>query len=78
MSDILEQLQKERKVKILKRGEAFLEMYLYCPYCAHEQTDIWEGFDLQPNGEDREGQCQSCERHFFYSVDLSFSSRKSK
>lgn len=78
MSDLLEQLKKEKIKTILRRGETNSEHYLYCPYCAHEQSDIWDSFDLQPNGEDREGQCQKCERHFFYSIELAFSSRKGR
>lgn len=78
MSDVLEQIKKSKIESIRKRGESFNEAYLYCPYCAHEQEEIWDGFDLQPNGEEREGECQSCGRFFFYSVDLMFCTRKAK
>lgn len=76
INNILKKIRVERRDKILRRGESFNELYLFCPYCAYEQVEIWEGFDLQPNGKEREGQCQGCERYFMYSVDLSFSSRK--
>lgn len=78
MSEWYENHIKEKKASIVKRGESFHETYIYCPYCGHSQDEIWEGFYLEPNGEEQEGQCQSCERHFFYSVELSFSTRVGK
>lgn len=76
MSEWLENFEKEKVNLIIKSGESFHELYLYCPYCGYEQEEIWEGFNLTPNGEESEGECQSCHRHFFYSVDLSFSTRR--
>ena len=78
VDDFMAEHEKRKKETILKLGRSSSEAELYCPYCAHEQTDIWDGFDLQPNDEDREDQCQKCERYFFYSVTLSFSSRQGK
>jgi len=69
---------KEKVASIIKRGESFHEMDLYCPYCGYKQEEIWEGFSLEPNGEENEGDCQGCGKNFFYSVDLSFSTRKGK
>lgn len=76
MSGWLENYEKEKVKLITERGKSFSEMYLYCPYCGYEQEEVYKGFDLTPNGEESEGQCQSCERHFFYSVELSFSTRR--
>jgi len=78
MSEWFENFKKEKVNMITKTGKSFHEMYLYRPYCGYEQEEILEGFDLTPNGEESEGQCQSCERHFFYSVELAFSTRKGK
>ena len=78
MSEWFENFKKEKVKNIVNRGESHHEMYLHCPYCGYEQEEIWDGFDLTPNGEENEGECQSCNRYFFYSVDLSFSTRKGK
>lgn len=78
MSEWYENFKKEKVKRIVNRGESHHEMDLYCPYCGYKEEEIWENFDLTPNGEEVEGQCNSCERYFFYSVDLSFSTRKSK
>lgn len=77
MSEWYEKFQKERKDKILRSGESFSESDIYCPYCAHEQQDIWE-WNIKPNDEEHEEQCQSCERHFMYSARYVFSTRKLK
>lgn len=78
MSEWYENFKKEKVNSILKRGESFHESDFYCPYCGKIQEEAWDSFDLTPSGEEQEGQCQSCERHFFYRVDLAFSSRKAK
>lgn len=78
MSDFLAKIERERKDRILSSGKYYGENYIYCPYCAREQTEIWEGFDLKPDGEEREGQCQQCERYFMYAVELQFNARKMK
>lgn len=78
MSEWYENFKKEKVNSIIKIGKSFHEMGLYCPYCGYEQEEIWEGFNLTPNGEESEGECQSCNRHFFYKVDLAFSTRKGK
>jgi hypothetical protein len=75
MSDILEKIYEQRKKEILHRGEAFKENDIYCPYCAHEQEDIWD-WDLHPNGEEDEIQCQSCERYFAVKGDIVWSTRR--
>lgn len=77
MSEWYDNHIKEKKNRILKSGESFSESEIYCPYCAHEQQDIFE-WDLTPNGEDIEEQCQSCERHFAYSCRYVYSTRKLK
>lgn len=77
MSDLIKKWDEERKAKILRMGETFSEAYIYCPYCAYEQQDIWE-WDLTANDEETEEQCQSCERHFMYSCRQVYSTRRLK
>lgn len=79
MNEFILKLKKEKTEGVLRRGESFNEMYIYCPYCAHEHSDdIWEDFDLTPNGDEQEGECRECEKPFFYSVSLAYSTRKGK
>lgn len=78
MSEWFENYKKEKVNSILKRGESFHELDLFCPYCGHEHEDIWESFDLTPNGEENEGECNKCEKTFFYKVELTFSTRKGR
>ena len=76
---ILEEIRADKKRMILRNGESIFEMNIYCPYCGDAQHgEVWENFDLEPCGESKEGKCQYCERHFFYKVDLCFSTRKGK
>lgn len=77
MSEILKQIDDERKERIKSFGDTYDERNIYCPYCAHKQDDIWE-WDLTPNKEEREAQCQSCDRHFSYRVGVRYSTRRLK
>jgi hypothetical protein len=77
MSDFLERIRKEKKDSILRSGKSFDEWEIMCPYCAYEQRDIFE-WNIQPNDEENEEQCQSCERHFMYSARIVYSTRKLK
>jgi len=75
---ILEDIRKRKIESILRNREYFFEHDLLCPYCGREQEDLW-GCNLgYPNGEEEEFQCQKCERHFAFKMDIVFSGRALK
>ena len=76
MSEWYENHSKNKKATIVKTGESLREYDIYCPYCGSEQEEIWNGFDLTPNGDWFEGDCQKCSKNFFYKTELSFCTRK--
>lgn len=75
---ILEDIYKRKREAILRNGEYSFEHHLFCPYCTHEQNDLWDCNLGHPNGEDQEFQCQKCERHFAFSMSIAFSGRRLK
>lgn len=75
---ILEDIAKRKRESIKRNKEYFYEHELFCPYCCHEQTDLWDCNLGDPNGEEEEFQCQSCERHFAYKMNIVFSGRALK
>lgn len=75
---ILEDTAKRKREAIARDKEYFFEHTLFCPYCVHEQTDIWDYNLGDPNGEENEFQCQKCERHFAYKIKIVFSGRALK
>lgn len=75
---ILEDIAKRKREEILRNKEYFFEHNLFCPYCAHKQEDLWDYNMGYPNGEENEFQCQSCDRHFAYKMDIVFSGRALK
>jgi DNA-directed RNA polymerase subunit RPC12/RpoP len=76
MSDWYENFKKDKIISIRARGKSFQESYLHCPHCGYIQEEIWDGFDLTPNGEELEGECQSCNKKFLYIVEFCFSTSK--
>ena len=76
MSDWYENFKKDKTISIRASGKYYQECYLYCPHCGYEQEEIWDSFDLTPNGEESEGECQSCNKKFIYIVELCFSASK--
>ena len=72
---ILEDIAKRKKESILRNREYFYEHEFRCPYCAEEQNDIWDCKMPDPNGEESEFQCQKCERHFAFKLDIVFTAR---
>lgn len=73
-----EEHKENVRKQILKSGESHSERDMICPYCGKEQEDLWDSNLGDPNGEENEFQCGSCERHFFYKMDIVFSTRTAK
>lgn len=75
LEEYLEEYYARRKDSILRSGETNDENGVFCPYCAHEQSDLWEGA-LDFGGEETEMDCGSCEKKFFVVVSVVYSTRK--
>lgn len=74
---LIDDLEKQKAELIRRNGESFDEMWIFCPYCAHEQEDTWE-WNIRPDEEESEEQCQKCDRHFAVSARIVFSTRRLK
>lgn len=75
--DWWERYKRRRADDIIKSGTYFSEHEIFCAYCAHSQCDIWD-FDIQPNNEEVEVQCEKCKRHFAVKARVTFSGRRLK
>lgn len=64
MCDVLKRIENERKSRILKTGETFEELSIYCPYCAEENYDAMEGLHEFYNDEWTEIECYHCGKIF--------------
>lgn len=77
LSDWYEEFKAKEKSNIIQTGEYFNKAGLICPYCGKEQFDYWSSLG-NPDGEDQEYQCDSCERHFMFCMKIVFSGRTLK
>lgn len=68
----------ERVEKEPEWHECNLTHEAVCPYCGHEHGDSWEWGGTERGETDGEAECDSCEREFFWSRDVSvtYSSQK--
>lgn len=78
VEEMLAEMRAEKRANILRKGETYHEVDIFCPYCAEEQRDWWES---APDPRDEEGiemQCDECERHFHAKAEVVFSTRRLK